>query len=67
MKTIARAYSEFGALMEDSAYLSTPNLTFAGVCAHIGVSPSSLNEVLRKELGFYGPDILEYFQKFLNL
>ncbi len=67
MKTLSEAYAAFAALMSDETCLSTPGLTYEGVCARIGVSPADLNEVIFSEMGLNGPEILNSFQKLLNL
>ena len=67
MKTLSQAYAAFADLMTDDIYLSAPCLTSEAVCAQIGVSPTDLNEVIFNEMGLSGPEILNSFQKLLNL
>lgn len=42
-------------------------VTYDDICAALQVSPSSLDEMLLKELGMNGREILYSFQNLLNL
>ena len=67
MCTVNKAYGRFAsALLNDS--LSAENAPyFCDYCKTLNVSPVSLDEILERELGLKGQEILNYFQKVLNL
>jgi len=41
--------------------------SFQSVCFRLRISPDSFSEILRKELGMNGPEILALYRKFLDL
>ena len=53
-------------LLGDRIY-EDPTVTFSGICAALRVSPSDLDEILIKEIGMNGSEILQSFQKLLTL
>lgn len=67
MRTIESTYSNFCAvLLRDRIYEDT-TISFEDICSALHVSPGSLDEILMKELGMNGREILYSFQKLLNL
>lgn len=67
MKTIETAYSEFSRMLLGDRIYEDPTITFHDICTTLGASPSDLNEILIKEIGMNGPEILQSFQKLLTL
>lgn len=67
MKTIETAYSEFSRMLLGDSIHEDPTISFYEICAALRVSPSDLNEILSKEIGMNGPEILQSFQKLLTL
>jgi len=67
MKRIKKAYAEFGRLMNEEQIYAQPGITFKDICAQIGVDEQALNKIIYEEMGMNGPEILESFQKLLNL
>ena len=67
MKTIENTYSEFSRMLLDDRIYEDPTITFQDICTSLGVSPSDLDEILIKEIGMNGPEILQSFQKLLTL
>lgn len=67
MKTIETAYSEFSRMLLGDRIYEDSTITFPDICASLHVAPSDLNEILIKEIGMNGPEILQSFQKLLNL
>lgn len=59
MKTIGKAYAEFQQIMTEGE--PVPGDDFGKICRNIGVSPSDLNEILEKEMGMDGYEIVHYF------
>lgn len=53
-------------LLDDRIY-EDPTISFTDICASLRVSPSDLDEILIKEIGMNGPEILQSFQKLLTL
>ena len=67
MCNIAKAYSRFGEMVADGSVCNGKDRSFASVCRRLGVSPSSMNEILEEELGMSGEMILYKCEKLLNL
>ena len=53
-------------LLDDRIY-EDPTISFTDICASLRVSPFDLDEILIKEIGMNGPEILQSFQKLLTL
>lgn len=53
-------------VLEDHIY-EDDTIDFQDICRALRVAPADLNEVLVEEMGMNGPEILQYFQKLLNL
>jgi len=53
-------------IYKDEIY-KVPGITFTDICAQLGVEEQPLNEIILKEMGMNGPEILYSFQKLLNL
>ncbi len=67
MKTIETAYPEFSRMLLDDRIYEDPTITFSDICASLEVAPGDLDEILVKEMGMNGPEILQSFQKLLTL
>lgn len=67
MKTIETAYPEFSRMLLDDRIYEDPTITFPDICASLEVAPGDLDEILVKEMGMNGPEILQSFQKLLTL
>ena len=67
MCTVNNAYSRFASGIMDGSLFAENEKSFCGICKKINVSPVSLDEILLRELGMRGQEILNYFQKVLNL
>lgn len=63
MCTRMSAYRRFAALMEEGECLRDNNVSFRRICRCLFVSPSSLNEILEKELGMNGEEVIDYYRK----
>ena len=59
MKTLSKAYAGFARLMDDPSFLSSPACSFDAACRILGVSPVDLDGMLREELGFDGPSLVQ--------
>ncbi|MCR5520194.1 MAG: hypothetical protein K6F21_07665 [Bacteroidales bacterium] len=67
MRTIADAYEEFSKMVLEDHIYEDDTIDFQDICRALRVAPADLNEVLVEEMGMNGPEILQYFQKLLNL
>ncbi len=67
MKTLLTTYSEFSKMLLQDRIHEDRTVTYDDICAALQVSPSSLDEMLLKELGMNGREILYSFQNLLNL
>lgn len=56
-------YEAFSSLMLDGRLYLDPSMTFRRVCAMIPVSASSLDRLLKRELGAGGDEIMERFRE----
>ncbi|MCQ2182817.1 MAG: hypothetical protein MJY89_05370 [Bacteroidales bacterium] len=57
------SYRRFARLIEDGEFLRDPNVTFKSICRHLLVSPSSLEEIIEKELGMKGQEVIDNYRK----
>jgi hypothetical protein len=53
-------------MLDDRIYEDT-TITYTDICAALHVSPGSMDEILYRELGMKGSEILQSFQKLLTL
>ncbi len=53
-------------VLEDHIY-EDETVDYQSICRALHVSPTDLDEVLVREMGMNGPEILQYFQKLLTL
>jgi len=60
---VMSTYRRFAELMEDREFLHKQNVTFNNVCRQLSVSPSSLDEIIEKELGMSGREVIDYYRK----
>jgi len=61
MKKIMRDYAAFEQAMDErKLYLE---LDFVGICTRIGADHVELDEILKKELGFDGQSLVDYYRK----
>ena len=60
-------YQEFARMLLDDRIYEDTTISFTDICASLRVSPSDLNEILIKEIGMNGTEILQSFQKLLTL
>ena len=67
MCTVNNAYTLFASGLMDGSLLAENEKSFCKICKRFNVSPVSLDEILMRELGMSGQEILNYFQKVLNL
>ena len=67
MKTSDTIYHEFCRMVLDDRICEDGTISFYDICAALHTSPGSLNEILERELGMNGFEILYSFQKLLNL
>ena len=67
MRTILSIYSDFARMLLGDRIYEDDTLAFGDICEALEVSPESLDEILCEELGVRGPEILQSFQKLLNL
>ena len=67
MKTMDTTYQEFARMLLDDRIYEDTTISFTDICASLRVSPSDLNEILIKEIGMNGTEILQSFQKLLTL
>ena len=67
MCTVNNAYARFASGLMDGSLIAENDKTFCDFCKKNNVSPVSLDEILLRELGMRGQEILNYFQKVLNL
>lgn len=58
MKNKYEMLQSFSDYLEKSAPGIAEQKGFYSICQCLGISPDSLNELLRKELGLNGPEIL---------
>jgi len=67
MRSLQKAYSRFGQMVCEEECYRQPGLTFKDICAQLRVPEDGLNEIIFKEMGMNGQEILYSFQKLLNL
>ena len=67
MCTVSNAYERFASRVLDGSLPAENEKSFCDFCKKNNVSPVSLDEILERELGMSGQEILNYFQKVLNL
>lgn len=67
MCTVNKAYGRFASGLLDGSLFAENAASFCDYCKKLNVSPVSLDEILERELGLKGQEILNYFQKVLNL
>ncbi len=56
-------YEAFSAMMLERRLYLDPSMTFRRVCSMISVRPSSLDRLLKRELGAGGDEIMEKFRE----
>lgn len=62
MFTARKDYARFAGLLDGRCGFCPEGLTFRKACRLLHVSPATLNEVLQRELGMSGDDIMvNYF------
>lgn len=57
------SYRRFARLVEDGESLRDPDITFKSICRRLLVSPSSLDEIIEKELGMKGQEVIDNYRK----
>lgn len=62
MKTLMKNFERFAQLLESGAFKTNPYLSFETVCRCLKVSPSDLNELLIRELGMNGNEIIAAYR-----
>ena len=63
MEKTMKDYAAFErAMNEEKLYLT---MDFEGICRKIGADSDALDEKVYSELGFDGPDIVEYYRSLL--
>ena len=67
MCTVNNASARFASGLMDGSLLADNEKSFCEICKKLNVSPVSLDEILVRELGMNGQEILKCFQKVLNL
>lgn len=63
MRTIESIYSDFAQMLLADRIYEDDTITYADICASLGVSPARLDDLLYEELGMDGPEVLYSFQK----
>ena len=58
MFALRKKYGLFAGLMDEGRVYENPLLKFGDICRMIGVSPASLDDLLREELGLGGEELL---------
>ena len=67
MRTIESAYEEFSRMVLEDHIYEDETVDYQSICRALHVSPTDLDEVLVREMGMNGSEILQYFQKLLTL
>jgi len=63
MCTTVKSYRRFARLIEDGEILRNPDITFKDICRRLLVSPSSLDEIIERELGMKGQEVIDIYRK----
>ena len=67
MRTIESAYRESSRMILEDHVYEDETIDFQSICRALKVSPYDLDEVLIREMGMNGAEILQSFQKLLTL
>lgn len=62
MCAISSTYLRFERLMDREKVYRNPNVTFRSLCRMLSVSPASLNEIILRELGIGGEELIDYYR-----
>lgn len=63
---IDQAYAEFGFLMAEEEIYADPKVDFQSVCTRIGCSPEALDEMIIREMGMTGTELMEAYREQLE-
>jgi len=63
MCALSNSYRRFARLIESGEVLRDPDITFIGVCRKLWISPSSLDEIIERELGMTGQEVIDFYRK----
>lgn len=62
MEKLEKDYSAFERIMDEEEIYRDESLTFEEVCRRIGADPFELGNLIRDELGFSGPALMEAYR-----
>lgn len=63
MCTMKKSYERFARLIENGETLRDPEVTFKSICRELRVSPSALDEIVERELGVKGQELIDKYRK----
>lgn len=61
--TLYQSYEKFSRLLLDEEIYRNPATTFAGICTIIGADPEALGDLVMKEMGMNGDEIIEAYRR----
>jgi len=56
-------YRRFARLIENGEILRDPDVTYKSICRRLLISPSSLDEIIERELGMKGQEVIDIYRK----
>lgn len=62
MCAISSTYLRFERLMDNEKVYRNPDITFRSICRRLAISPSSLEEILLRELGMSGDELVDFYR-----
>ncbi len=62
MDRLEKVYREFGVMMTEDRIYEDASVSYADICKELGVLPSELDEVLLRELGYTGEELMEKYR-----
>ena len=62
MDRLEKVYREFGVMMTEDRIYEDASVSYADICKELGVLPPELDEVLLRELGYTGEELMEKYR-----
>lgn len=57
-----KIYKEFSTMLTEDKIYEDLTVSYADICRELGVSPSELDSVLLRELGYTGEELIEEYR-----
>lgn len=62
MDRMEKIYKEFSTMLTEDKIYEDLTVSYADICRELGVSPSELDSVLLRELGYTGEELIEEYR-----